>query len=280
MASRLKPAAGTTPQDLEDMDLNLDDIETEPYPDDGEPEPEPEPEPDPADDEPADDDQDEEPEPEPEPEPAPRARARANGEGDDGESRGVRRVQRLANENRELRAQQKALMDRFDQFLSNSQGGRQPAPVEPQETPQQRQQRRELMTPEERMSEDFQALRTELGGTFHQTRMQLADQTDKSAFDSKWGNTAVYKRHSARVEQELATMRRNNQNASREVILAFLIGNNALSKFLAEGGKQRQAAETRVRRQTTKPGNPGSDATRTRQRTQSSLEDRLANVKL
>jgi len=244
----------------DDDDINLDEIDTE-QPQDDQPEP--------TEDEPKGEDEAVEP-PAPSDDQEEPVAARE-------EARGSRRIQTLANENRDLRKNLNDAIQRFDDYV-RAQSSRQ----EPHETEIQRRERRDNMNAEERIQEDIKELRTELLGRNAQSDMRLTDQSDKTSFEMTWGNTQVAKKHAERIEQELVKMRKNGSNAPREVILAYLIGENAMLKFKANGGAQRKAAEARVRNATTRPANAGSDSTVARRepRRGNTLEDRLVGQPL
>lgn len=58
---------------------------------------------------------------------------------------------------------------------------------------------------------------------------QAADATDKASFDRlAVTNPNLYKRYEKRVEEEIVRMRSQGQNAPREAVMKFLIGNDAL----------------------------------------------------
>lgn len=250
----------------DDDDINLDDIDTLPHDDDDEPPADDEPEPEEG-DEPAEGEEDEP----------------VEGEGDEPvrvqqlprSSRGERRQQHLANENRELRTNMEALQRRFDDFVRSADATRR---EQQRETPDQRQQRRALMTPEERAAEDIRESETRVGNVLSNAQMQIADTADKSAFDVLVRSDKLYSRLAQRVETELAGLRAKGQNAPREAILKFIIGDEALKQRAARGNRsERQAAQRRVQRQQTRPGDTRDDVRLERRGRGKSLEDRLAD---
>lgn len=63
---------------------------------------------------------------------------------------------------------------------------------------------------------------------------QVQDMSDKSRFDAlAVSKPVIHKRYADRVEAELNKMRKTGQNAPREAILRFLIGNDALEGKLS-----------------------------------------------
>lgn len=259
----------------DDDDLNLDDIETVPHEgDNGDNLPEDELE---TDELPEDED-------EPVEDEEIAARRREPAEDRQGTTRGARRNQRLANENRDLRERMTALQARFDQFAADENRSRQPAQTAPRETAEQRQQRRALMTDREILEEEVGTMRQELTGTLHQTRRQLSDQADKSSFETLVASDPIARKYASKVEQSLTELRRQGGDGQRLAILKWLIGDAVWEKRGTNGKQRRAAADDRVRRATTRPGNNASDAGGTggrRARSASqSLEDRLADQPL
>jgi hypothetical protein len=255
----------------DDEDLNIDDLDNdprdiEPADDENEPDQPDEPE-------------DEEPEDDPVDRlPPDRQRRQEPRDADQLVTRGARRTQRLANENRELRNSLDQLRREFREFAERS-STTQRQDVQPRETAVQREQRRALMSIDERVAEDLAEMRNEVRGTLSHTQMSLSDQADKSAFDAQYRGTALGRKYADRVEEELVKMRTRGGNAPRESILDYLFGKDQRMRFLGKG--ERAAAGERVRRQTTRPGNPGSDTQLNRRQARgTSLEDRLANQPL
>ena len=112
-------------------------------------------------------------------------------------------------------------------------------------------------------------------------QFQLMESSDKASFEAKALADSLYKKMAPKVEQELANLRRQGQNISRENIFYFLVGKSAVeSRNSGATREQRRAAEARVRKATTKPANVRSDTGATRQRQQVSLEKRLENVSI
>ena len=239
-----------------------DDPKTDPELELDDPEPQPEPEPDEPETEPTD-----EPEPiaasaEPEPEPQRPSRSQS-------------RIQTLTHEIRDRDQRLEQLNRRLDEL---TQQVRQPKPQA--ETPEQRAQRRALMTPQDVMSEELREAREGFSQQINQMQWQNAEVADRTAFQAKCATSPLHAKYAPKVEGKLAELRTRGGNAEREVLLKFLIGEAALERYSSKEGRgERTAARERVRRATTKPSNSGSDEAATRRR-EESLERRLENLNI
>lgn len=258
-------------------DVNLDDIETTPHADDVNGDQPGDEDPEEIEVEFEDELEDEEPSSE---ETLAARQPQRNGQQPPATTRGARRAQTLANENRALRDQLAELKGRFDQFAENS--TRAATPAAPRETPEQLAQRRALMTDREILEEELRNFRGEVTGALNTTRGQLADQADRSAFDQKLARHPKLKRFLPDIERMQAELRRNNQAAPREMLLKIAMGEHDLQMLESpEYARKVAAARDRVRRATTRPGNNSSDAGGGgRRRGGASLEDRLADQPL
>jgi hypothetical protein len=236
-----------------DGDLE-DDVLPEPEP---EPDPEPEPEPDP------------EPEPEPDPEPEPEPGVRTSSQP---QSRRDRRIETLTESIRQRDQQLSDLNRRVNDLLQQR--------SQPQETPEQRNARLSLLTPEERIAETLAEDRRLYRQEMQTLQMQVAEGSDRAAFEARCTPGSIYAKWKDRVEQELVTMRQQGFNAPREKVLAYMLGKAMLDRQgSGENRQQRRAADNRVRRQQTRPAANGSDVRADRGR-QTSLERRLENVEI
>lgn len=259
------------PRINDEDDVNLDDIDTEPQgPEDG-------------DEAPEDGELDEEnPDDEPEdgggseqPDIAARRERQQEGDEPPPRRRGDARIQRLTDQNRELTA-------RLDTLLANL-GTRQPAPAQQQgETETQRRERRALMSETERLSEDVRD--SELRNQHQMRGLQttIQDTTDRTLYETKAAVDPLYKKWSARVEEELTKLRSQGQGAPREAILFYLVGKAALDGRNGKTNRQRQQqARARVQSNTSRPGNSRSDTQApSRRGGGKTLEDRLSDVPL
>jgi hypothetical protein len=191
-------------------------------------------------------------------------------------SRGERRYQTLSNELRAQREANIALNARLEAYLSGqvqrSQQG---------ESPEARAQRRSLLSSEERMQEDLQGSRQQVATEMQMLQFQVKDGNDRAAFEAKATVKPLYAKWRDRVEAQYQTLVKQNQFVERENILAWMIGKRALEQGEPVRTQQRQQGAARVRSQTTRPSNSGSDvAANRRSDRNASLERRLENQQL
>lgn len=188
-------------------------------------------------------------------------------------SRRDRRIDTLI-ENSRQKDQQIADLNRRMEALLQSRS-------QPQgESREQRDARRQQMSPEDRMY-DVLAEHTEAWGREKQALTYgMADQMDRAAFEAKCSVDPRYEKRRQAVENKLTELRSKGLGAPREEVLKWVIGDQALK---AAGSKevkaQRQQAAQRVRRQQARPAANGSDVRADRGR-QTSRERRLENVQI
>lgn len=211
--------------------------------------------------------------------PAVAARRQGGAAGEPQGGRGNTTIRTLRAQLRETREQNRTLTQRFDDFVAR--GGQRQQPAQTQETVEQRNARRALLSHEERMSEDMQELRNQVTTTLHTTQLQTADATDKASFSAKTTSDPLYRKWEARVEAERAKLAGQGQFVAREAVLSFLLGKAALdARASGAGKKQRASANRRVERQTVNAGSSRNDATQSRRGSRSTLEQRLSDVPL
>ena len=146
---------------------------------------------------------------------------------------------------------------------------------------QERDRRREMMTPEERTADELQELRAQINYQAQMDRFHRTDAEDRATFQAKASVNKVYKRHQTRVEEELRKARASGTNLSREQILRYIIGDEAI-KMSEQTSKPQATARRRV---VSKPVNSRGDSTSTPgKRSPSSdkeaLRKRLENIPL
>jgi hypothetical protein len=168
-------------------------------------------------------------------------------------SRGSNRLQRLANENRELR----------DRLSNVERQVTQPGPVQtgPQEeTEQQFQARIALLPPDERMEARF--LRSEQRNQrfVAATAMQQQETLDKATFDAKAAVDERYKRYAPAVEAKRKELQALGQWVPREAVLKFVIGERVLAN---QGSKEvlrkKASGQKRIASQQARPSGGRSD---------------------
>jgi hypothetical protein len=146
------------------------------------------------------------------------------------------------------------------------------------ETEEQRAARRALMTAEERISEDAREQTQSHRRDMAALSFQMQETSDKHSYEARATVDAIFRKWQPKVEEELANLRRQGQNVSREQMLYYLIGKAAIeARNSPENRQRRKAAEKRLRQQTTRPSSSRSDAAPTTRRRETSLEKRLEN---
>lgn len=112
------------------------------------------------------------------------------------------------------------------------------------------------------------------------TEIRIMDQADRASFESRVATSPVYAKYQDRVEKELGAARKGGQNPTREQVLTFLVGQDALKASAKKStSKQKDEASTRVKAARGEPVRARSDATTARQRIKS-LEERLLDQPL
>ncbi len=91
-------------------------------------------------------------------------------------------------------------------------------------------------------------------------QMQLQEQADRAQFQAKAATNPMVGKYADRVEAELQKLRAAGQNAPRETLLAYLIGQDMLTKTPAAAAKQRAASASRVKSAQGTPPNSRSNA--------------------
>lgn len=135
----------------------------------------------------------------------------------------------------------------------------QPQPVQQRQgDPEAERRRYEAMTPEQRVMHAAAVAEERMAAFTARAEFNAHDSADKAAFDGKALFDPRYRKYASEVEAQLLNLRKQGQNAPREALLNYLIG----QKIMANGPKARkQVAEGQreVRRQTTQPDKPKGD---------------------
>lgn len=153
-------------------------------------------------------------------------------------------------------------------------------PQQVQEDPQAEARRLAAMTPEQRV--DYKLARAEEQAARNSAVMQfqMQDQADRVAYQAKASVNPRYAKYADEVERTLDQLRRvNHQNATREQVLTFLLGQRVLANAGKPAAKQRKEAEAGVKRQTTTPSRGKGDVSGGQRASNgSALKKRLANI--
>jgi hypothetical protein len=190
-------------------------------------------------------------------------------------SRRDTRIQALAEEARQAKADLAETRRRLDDISRQM-----TQPATQRESSEQRAARFALMTPQEQMGESLRESEQRTQALVQQVQAQSFDAADRAAFHAKAVVDPLYAKWGPKVEGKLAELRARGNNIERDVLLKFMIGEAALEKRGSKEGKQEvRQAKQRVANQRTKPANSGSD-TGSQRRQQSTVERRLENVQI
>ena len=175
-------------------------------------------------------------------------------------SRGERRFQKLANETREANTRAERLERELQEFRAERQ--RQSAQT----------QEREPSAEEMSLWSTDQIVQYRLDkatGKFNQTlqhmQFQNMESTDKSSFQSLCASDARAKKYADEVETRLLELRRQGQNAQREVILKYVLGEKLMQQAPKAAAAQRKQGQQRIARQQGSSPAPRSDTRAARQ---------------
>lgn len=110
-------------------------------------------------------------------------------------------------------------------------------------------------------------------------QFQLQDQADRAQFQSQVTTNPLAAKYAERVEAELQKLRAAGQNAPRATILAYLVGQDMLTKAPAAVSKQRAASASRVKSaQGSPPNSRGNVRGGSDNESLDELEARLAGI--
>lgn len=183
-------------------------------------------------------------------------------EGDAPQQRNRReeRIQKLANERAEAMAKAQLAQEQAEFYRRQLEQRQQP------------QREEEFIDPEEKWRRDVEA-------KTNQALAMANDLNDKASYNLQASKNPLYSRYVDRVEAELQKVRAGGGNASREAILAYVVGQDTL----ANQGKPTKTAQ-RVQQQNTaaRGSTPGmrSNVQQPSRSASKSLEDRLDGVLL
>lgn len=124
--------------------------------------------------------------------------------------------------------------------------------------PEAERRRYEAMTPEQRVMHAAAVAEERMAAFTARAEFNAHDSADKAAFDGKALSDPRYRKYASEVEAQLLNLRKQGQNAPREALLNYLIG----QKIMANGPKARKQVadgQREVRRQTTQPDKPKGD---------------------
>jgi hypothetical protein len=171
------------------------------------------------------------------------------------QSRGGNQFSRLRETNRELARRDAENTRRLAELEEQVRRG--PQHFQPQETPQQREARLSLLSPDERYQTEMREFTQGMQQQMQQLRQQTAAQSDRAHFASIAARNRVAQRYADEVEKRFGDFQRQGVYVERHVILKNLLGEKVLAQ--AEKGEKKRPAENR-RRQAARPQRGASDA--------------------
>jgi hypothetical protein len=179
------------------------------------------------------------------------------------EPRGRRQFGELRETNRELARQNADLTRKFAELEGRVNGQQYQQP--PQETPQQRQSRLSLLSPEERFQVELQERDQFYARQNNQLMGMVQDSGDRASFSALTTSNKVARRFSNEVERRHNEYKAKGAFVERRIILQQILGERVLAQE-ENGTPQRRAAANR-QRQRGKPASAGSDVRPARSRT-------------
>lgn len=152
-------------------------------------------------------------------------------------------------------------------------------PRQQEETAQQFEARISMLPPDERMEQRMLRSENQNNQRLQIMQIQMADQTDRAAYQAKATSDKRFARYEQEVEQRLADLRRQGQNVSREALLKFIIGEKVLGNPAERVRQRRTEAQRRVDGQRTRPQNTRGDQEGANQRRSGGDSEREARRK-
>ena len=190
------------------------------------------------------------------------------------------RIRGLIDENRRVADELVTTRRRLDELSARMSAPPQPVP----ETPEQRATRLSLMSPEDRLREEYREDYAKHTREMNMLAFNMADNSDRSTFQARAAVEPRMKKWEAKVENELADLRRNGRNATREQVLKYLVGDAEVARWSSPQQKKlEEEAGQRVQRQRVRVNDTRSDVAPQRSRrddSAASREKRLENVPL
>lgn len=132
------------------------------------------------------------------------------------------------------------------------------------------------MMPEEQIAYFRNRDRQEFGAALQNIEFRMMDRADKTAWQASCERNQQRARLADRVEQVLQDYRARGQNAEREQVYKFVLGDELDRKASGQLPRQRAAAARRVAAQTTRPSSARGDVSRSRtQKTQYDIDKEM-----
>jgi hypothetical protein len=180
------------------------------------------------------------------------------------------RIRRQQTELNESRVRERALQERLD-AISRTQQQQQEA---------QNRAYLESLEPAERNQAILQQQMVAMQQQMQRQQWEMQEQGDRANFMAQSAGNPTMAKYAARVEERLSQMRAGGQNAPRESIFYFLLGQDVARRGPAAAAKQRTASASRLKTAQGTPTRMRSDASESASDDESleSLEKRLGNM--
>lgn len=197
-------------------------------------------------------------------------------------NRGQNRIQALANARIEAdkrAAAAEARAQAYEQMMTRNQAPQGPSASDIAAE----RERLALMSPEDRSAHERRQTEDKFNQTLSRVQLENADIRDSSAFERLRMRDPAIEAVGDRVETELAAMRRQGQNISREAIANFIIGQDARAQSAKARERQTKKAAVVTARETARPTNSRSTVAATPARSagaSKSLRARLKGVQI
>jgi hypothetical protein len=167
-------------------------------------------------------------------------------------SRAQQRIETLAREAREARAEAQRAREEIEAFRR--------AQAQPQETPAQRAERLAMMDPDQRTDYLLAERDRRENERYARLEFQMQDSADRTAFEGLCARKPVAAKLKDQVEERLAEMRRNGTTAPRETVLKWVIGDRALANEPGARTRAKNYADANRQRQQARPTGSRDDA--------------------
>ncbi len=186
-------------------------------------------------------------------------------ERDVAERRPSRSQNRVSNLTRQL-AEERTARERIERDLAELRTRSLQPPADPAAQARaaaEEAERVRQMMPEEQIAYFRNRDRQEFGSALQGIEFRMMDRADKLAWQASCERNGQRARLNDRVEQVLQDYRSRGQNAEREQVYKYVLGDELDRKASGQLPRQRAAAARRVAAQTTRPGSARGDVART-----------------
>lgn len=152
-------------------------------------------------------------------------------------------------------------------------------PVAQARAEQEKWERRAMMAPADALREVQEEARQEFRQAFQMQQFTTQDLIDKQAYEAQARTSRIHQQYQSQVETMLRAERTaGNYGATRDGILKYLVGQDAIARATGAAPAQRRAAAGRVSGQQARPTGARSDAARPQRPAADSVEAARARI--